>query len=362
MSTLLEKLSYKKDLDVSPVVRFIERSPDEQLFHIDIEELANQNKYDIGTMLNIFIYGVKNGVFIIEWEYHCPQCGVISKESLSLHSAEHENHCELCKIDFSNKLDDNVEVFFSIHPNIRMISDEIKKAFNKQMMNSIHENMHFDWRSSRTISGIEIIQNNIFREIMGDEVLKPDQSLEIMHASILFTDIKGSTEMYTRLGDAVAFKIVRDHFRILFEIIKKNNGVPVKTIGDAVMGVFINEQNALTASLEIQKTINNDFANKIENEEIILKIGLHSGSCIVVTLNGRLDYFGNSVNTAARIQSQALPGEIVISNTLFESEENKKIIGKYVNKVSRNKTILKGLKNEIFLYHINVFKNPQQNK
>lgn len=357
MTMLSDKLSYTTNLDVSSIVKFIEESPDEALYHIDLVMLGNEYGYDLEELLNIFIYGVKNGVFIMEWEYHCPHCGGIAKETSSLHSAEHENYCQVCKIDFINKLDVNVEVYFSIHPNIRQISDEYRKAFNTKMMESINKTMMFQWKNKNTISGIHIIQNNIFREMMGDEVLQPDQSLEIMHSTILFTDIKSSTEMYSKLGDAVAFRIVRDHFRILFKIIKEYNGVPVKTIGDAVMGVFINEQKALLAALEIQRNIIAYSANKKNDEKIILKIGIHSGSTIVVTLNGRLDYFGNSVNTAARIQAQALPGEVVISETIFESEQNKKIIGKYVKKVSKNKIILKGIKNEINLFHIKFIDN-----
>lgn len=357
MTNLLEKLRYKDDVEVYNIIKYIEEATEEQLYHIDLVKLSAKYGYDFNTILDIFIFGVKNGVFLMEWEYHCPQCGGIAKESLSLHSAEHEDHCQICKIDFVNKLDDNVEVFFSIHPNIKMISEDNKRKFQNSMMKSINETMKYEWINTKTIHGIKIIQNNIFRELMGDEVLKPDQSLEIMHTAILFTDIKGSTEMYSKLGDAVAFKIVRDHFRILFEIIKKYEGVPVKTIGDAVMGVFINEQKAVLAALEIQRQINEYSANKDAYEKIILKIGVHSGSTIIVTLNGRLDYFGNSVNTSARIQAQALPGEVVISDALFKSEEIKKIISKYVKKVSKKNISLKGIEKDIDLIHINLLPN-----
>lgn len=357
--TIFDKLNTGNDLDVQKIVDFIKTTSDEKLFHIDLLDLSENYAIEFTNLLNIFIHGVKNGVFIMEWEFHCTHCGGIANEALTLHSATQGNHCQLCNVHFINTLDENVEVFFSIHPNIRNISSDYKTKFKEEMVTSIVETNNFDWKRKGTIKGIQIIQNNVFRDLMGDEVLEPDQSLEIMHSTILFTDIKGSTEMYTKLGDAVAFKIVRDHFRILFDIIIKNNGIPVKTIGDAVMGVFINEQNGVTAALEIQKAINSYFTGKKDYEKIILKIGVHSGSTIIVTLNGRLDYFGNSVNTAARIQAQALPGEIVISENLFESNEIKKIIATYVKKVSKNNISLKGLNKEIALFHINISTNSR---
>ncbi len=352
---LAEKLMYEGTVDVSEIVKFIEDSPDKDLYHIDLFLLAQKYGYDIEELLNIFIFGVKNGVFKMEWEYHCPHCGAIAKETATLHEAEHENYCELCKVDFANALDNNIEVFFSIHPNIRKLSHEYKEAFDSNIMDNINKKMMYQWKDKNTISGINIIQNNLFRELMGDEVLQPDQSLEIMNSTILFTDIKSSTEMYTRLGDAVAFKLVRDHFRILFRIIKEHDGVPVKTIGDAVMGVFINEQKAVSAALEIQRLINEFSNGKNNDEKIVLKIGVHTGNTIIVTLNGRLDYFGNSVNTAARIQGQALPGEVVLSELLFESAQNRAIIGKYVKKVRKQNIALKGISNELNLFHINMF-------
>jgi len=190
----------------------------------------------------------------------------------------------------------------------------------------------YDWHTNSAIKGVDIIQNPIYRELMGDEVLLPDQSLELMKATILFTDIKGSTQMYTDLGDSKAFQLVREHFRILFEIIKKNNGIPVKTIGDAIMGAFTNQVEAVNAPLEAQKKLINYYKNKPDNERIEVKIGLHTGPTIIVTLNNKLDYFGTTVNMAARIQAIANPKEIVISEKIFENKDVQKIISKYTKK------------------------------
>jgi len=219
-------------------------------------------------------------------------------------------------------------------------------------MNEIMNHKMFKWNNLSSIKGVDIIQNQIYRELFGDEVLLSDQSLELMKATILFTDIKGSTKMYTDLGDSKAFQLVREHFRILFDVIKKHNGVPVKTIGDAVMGVFTNQTDGLTASLEAQKLLIDYYKHKPDSEKIEVKIGLHSGTTIIVTLNGRLDYFGSTVNMAARIQATANPNEVLISENIFESKENKRVIMQYTKTVKRSKWIFKGLKGKYKIYHI----------
>ncbi|MGH6962095.1 MAG: adenylate/guanylate cyclase domain-containing protein, partial [Dongiaceae bacterium] len=52
------------------------------------------------------------------------------------------------------------------------------------------------------------------------------------------------------------------------------------------------------------------------DDAIIIKLGLHRGPCIAVTLNDRLDYFGSTVNLAARLQGQSVGGDIVLSQAL----------------------------------------------
>ncbi len=290
----------------------------------------------------------------MEWEYHCPHCGGVANESLSIHDAASSNFCNVCKVNFNNKLDDNIEVFFSIHPGVKKVSMEFKEKYMKKIRDDIMADKMFMWKKPTAVKGADIIQNPIFRELMGEEVLLPDQSLEIMKTTILFTDIKGSTQMYTDLGDSKAFHLVRDHFRILFNEIKKYNGVPVKTIGDAVMGSFTNQAEALKAALESQKSLISyrNSKTKPENERIEVKIGLHTGTTLVVNLNGKLDYFGSTVNMAARIQGIANPNEVVISENIFKNEESRKIIISYTKTVTKSKRVFKGLNGEYTIYQI----------
>ncbi len=83
------------------------------------------------------------------------------------------------------------------------------------------------------------------------------------------------------------------------------------------MAAFIRPSDALTAALEIQREVEAFNAGRPETP-IRVKLGLHEGPCIAVTLNDRLDYFGSTVNLAARLQGESLGGDIVLSRSMAE--------------------------------------------
>jgi class 3 adenylate cyclase len=160
-----------------------------------------------------------------------------------------------------------------------------------------------------------------FRDLFADAVLRPGDQVAIGRIAFLFTDIKGSTDLYNRVGDARAYGFVREHYAVLTRAVREHDGAVVKTIGDAVMAAFADPAMALDAALAIREDIahfNRDVAavSLSEGVAIPVKIGLHSGACIAVTLNDRLDYFGSTVNLAARLQGESAGGDIVLSETL----------------------------------------------
>jgi class 3 adenylate cyclase len=157
----------------------------------------------------------------------------------------------------------------------------------------------------------------IFRDLFATEVLRPGDEAGIGQVTLMFTDLKGSTAMYARIGDAAAYRLVREHFAFLAAAIRAHDGAIVKTIGDAVMATFSDPAQALEAALDVQRNVaafNREHGGG--REEVIIKLGLHAGACIAVTLNGRLDYFGSTVNLAARLQGQSEGGDVVISAAL----------------------------------------------
>ncbi|HWB51178.1 MAG TPA: adenylate/guanylate cyclase domain-containing protein, partial [Stellaceae bacterium] len=160
-----------------------------------------------------------------------------------------------------------------------------------------------------------------FRDLFADAVLRPGDQVGIGRIAFLFTDIKGSTDLYNRVGDARAYGFVREHYAVLTRAVREHDGAVVKTIGDAVMAAFTDPAGALDAALAIRDAIaafNRHLAAEAgaEGVAILVKIGLHSGACIAVTLNDRLDYFGRTVNLAARLQGESAGGDIVLSETM----------------------------------------------
>jgi class 3 adenylate cyclase len=157
-----------------------------------------------------------------------------------------------------------------------------------------------------------------FRDLFATEALRPGDEVGVGHVTLMFSDLRGSTALYSRIGDARAYHLVREHFAFLAETVRSNDGGIVKTIGDAVMAAFADPADAVRAALAIQGNVAAfNRAHELGAEDgLIIKLGLHGGPCIVVTLNERLDYFGSTVNLAARLQGESRGGDIVISQAL----------------------------------------------
>lgn len=167
------------------------------------------------------------------------------------------------------------------------------------------------------LSGKQVLANPTFRDLFRSETIATDEGLTVHEATFLFTDLKGSTEMYEQIGDPQAFFLVRQHFRLLGQVIARNRGAIIKTIGDAVMATFIHPLDALRAALEMNQEIVR--FNEQHAARLLLKIGLHRGHSIAVTLNDRIDYFGQTVNIAARVQALAGASEICMTDELYQS-------------------------------------------
>jgi len=98
--------------------------------------------------------------------------------------------------------------------------------------------------------------------------------------------------------------------------VQEHSGAIVKSIGDAVMAVFSRPTDAVSAAPRILGGIEHYNAED-GDPSIILKIGAHRGPSIAVTLNENLDYFGQTVNVAARVQALADAEEICLSEAVY---------------------------------------------
>ncbi|MBI3977773.1 MAG: adenylate/guanylate cyclase domain-containing protein [Chloroflexi bacterium] len=182
-----------------------------------------------------------------------------------------------------------------------------------------------------------------FRDLFSSEVLSPDVQLAIQSLAFLFTDIMGSTALYQQLGEARAFRLVQDHFRILRDAIQRHEGAVVKTIGDAVMAVFPAAGAAVAAALDVQRDIRALDSGGAVDPAGLVKVGLHQGPCYAVTLNGRLDYFGTTVNVAARAQHESKGGQIVVTEAAYADPEARRLLAQAAVPIEPFEVRLRGI-------------------
>lgn len=192
------------------------------------------------------------------------------------------------------------------------------------------------------VTASEVTSMHEFRELFSSEVLRPGEEIGVKSLSILFTDLKGSTEFYNTKGDAFAYRAVSNHFEILIRNITKYDGAIVKTIGDAIMAIFLLPVNAVLYAIQIQKEIKELNQREYGENVIILKVGIHAGPVLAVNQNEKLDYFGKTVNLAARVEGKCKGGDIVITRTLYENEKVKELIQKEKIQIEIFESNLKG--------------------
>src|SRR5208282_3479819 len=130
------------------------------------------------------------------------------------------------------------------------------------------------------------------------------QRLKITSLTFLFTDLKGSTELYERVGDLVAFDLVRAHFRVLNEVVAAEAGAVVKTIGVAVM------------------------------------------------VNDRQYYFGQTVNIAARVQGLAVSRAILATGSVVENPQASTLLAASGLKPVQQYRSLRGIADDVAVYEI----------
>src|SRR5258708_9825452 len=172
-----------------------------------------------------------------------------------------------------------------------------------------------------------MLSNQTFRDIYRTDTLDIDQRLKITSLTFLFTDLKGSTELYERVGDLAAFDLVREHFRTLHEIVAAEGGAVVKTIGDAVMATFPTPDRGLSAAFRMRDAMRKLTEDHDGREDLVLKIGIHEGPCLAVTLNERQDYFGSTVNIASRVQGLAVTPSILATDSAIDHPQSARLLG-----------------------------------
>jgi class 3 adenylate cyclase len=164
------------------------------------------------------------------------------------------------------------------------------------------------------ITASEVTSLSTFRNLYPDELLLPQQKVSARDLTILFTDLSNSSDLYTQDGEDSAVGTVMNHFEIMEKIILMERGAIVKTIGDAVMAIFPKPIYAVRAFEQAQHVFMNELP---DTRPIHIKGGIHRGDSVAVSLNDRIDYFGNTINIASRLVEMAEANELIISEDAF---------------------------------------------
>jgi class 3 adenylate cyclase len=206
-------------------------------------------------------------------------------------------------------------------------------------------------RRKPTLTAKRLLTNQTFRDLYRTETLAIVQRLKILSLTFLFSDLKDSTELYEHVGDLVAFDLVNEHFRLLQEIIASERGAVVKTIGDAVMATFETPDRAIAAAIRMREAMS-DLGAERQHQSLRLKMGIHEGSCLAVTLNGQQDYFGQTVNIASRVQGLAASRSIVVTESVVENAHARALLETNGLQPTLRRVALSGIANKVSVYEI----------
>ena len=174
---------------------------------------------------------------------------------------------------------------------------------------------------------------------------------DIAEVHLVFTDIVGSTDLYANLGDGQALALVHTYFEALFGAFAPRGRI-IKTIGDSVMAAFPTGSAAIEAAAEGLKSVQARCTNPVTGTPLHIRIGIHRGATLAVPVNGINDYFGQTVNIAARIENEAEASQCLISNAVLERTHAQDAFRAVVNQPTFSETearniALKGIKTPV---------------
>ena len=203
--------------------------------------------------------------------------------------------------------------------------------------------------SDQAATAADVTNLQIFRDLFASEVLRPGEEISVGNVTLMFTDLRESTRLYRQIGDAPAFGRVREHFEILEQAVAAEGGAIVKTMGDSVMAAFSHPAAAMRAIRKAQAQIAQN-----QKQPLWLKAGIHRGPCIAVTLNDRLDYFGSTVNIAARLPGFSQGGEVIFSTPVYNDPEVTAILKESANALAYFRETVKGYEEPFDLWRMKV--------
>jgi class 3 adenylate cyclase len=164
---------------------------------------------------------------------------------------------------------------------------------------------------------------------------RPARDVVRVLATVMFTDIVGSTESAARLGDNRWREVIARHDELVRRQLERYRGRPVKTLGDGFLATFDGPARAIRCAHEI--------AEAVRTLGIEIRAGLHTGECELVGD----DVAGMAINIGARVSALAGPGEVLVSSTVKDL-----VYGSGIEFADRGAHTLKGVPGDWRLYAV----------
>ena len=130
--------------------------------------------------------------------------------------------------------------------------------------------------------------------------------------TMVFTDLVGSTELTSRLGDEAAHELRRVHFDLLRDAVAATGGEEIKSLGDGLMVAFGSATDAVSCAVAMQQATHRDN-ERSGGERLGLRVGVNAGDAI----RAEKDYFGTAIIAAKRLCDQASGGQILASGLVY---------------------------------------------
>jgi class 3 adenylate cyclase len=311
-------------------------------------ELADAWQAGRRESLELLLHATRAGLTELRWELLCPSCRGAAATASTLRELDSGVHCETCRIDFETELDRSVEITFTPSPSVRAVDrrefcvggpqlsphvvaqqllgpaeerrltlplrpgsyriralgetggetfeasgETVVTLANPTQSERLLRLERTEWRD-RAATAAEVTALQAFRDLFSTEVLRPGEPVSVGTLTVLFTDLRGSTRYYREVDGRA-------------EVVER------AVLGDAIMAVFTRPAAALRAGLAAQRAV--------AGRPLELKVGVHTGRCIAITQNGALDYFGSTVNLAARLVSLSTGADVVVSGDVLADPE-----------------------------------------
>jgi serine/threonine protein kinase/class 3 adenylate cyclase len=162
----------------------------------------------------------------------------------------------------------------------------------------------------------------LFRQLFPDEILSPGQLVSVANITLLVTAVDQADRLYEELGDARAFGLLHEHFRLLAEQVQSAGGALVKTHGEGILAAFTDPVAGVQAALGAQSCL----AKHPATRGLVLRVGIHRGPARAATLNDQLDYFGSMVHLAVRLPDFAPAGDLLLTQAVASEPRVAKLL------------------------------------